>query len=113
MTNEMKTAEKIRQQYVEKEETELDKLKVLDKQIKRPVKAFSYAFGTAGSLVLGTGMCLAMGVIGTMMGAGIAIGCAGIAMVSAAKPMHDKLLDKRKKQYSDKVIELSDSILNK
>lgn len=113
MTNEMNTAEKIRQQYVEKEETELDKLKTLDKQIKRPVKAFSYAFGAAGSLVLGTGMCLAMGVIGTMVGAGVAIGCAGIAMVSAAKPMHDKLLAKRKEKYSEKVLELTDSILNK
>ncbi len=113
MTGEIKAAEKIRQQYEAKEITELDKLKELDRQVKRPAKIFSYSFGTVGSLVLGTGMCFAMGVIGSAVGLGVAIGCGGIAMISSAKPLHDKLLDKRKKKYSEKIFEMSDSILNK
>ncbi|MBQ9743801.1 MAG: hypothetical protein IJW19_01610 [Clostridia bacterium] len=113
MTNEERTVEKIRAQYEAKEITEVDKLKQLDKEVKRPVKVFSYTFGTAGSLVLGTGMCLAMGVIGSMVGVGVAVGCAGIAMVSSTKAVHDKLLARRKKQYSEKIFEMSDSILNK
>ena len=92
MTNEERTVEKIRAQYEPKEVTEVDKLKELDKQVKRPVKVFSYTYGTVGSLVLGTGMCLAMGVIGSMMGVGIAVGCVGIAIVSSTKAVHDKLL---------------------
>ena len=113
MTEEVKVAEKIRQQYEAKEVTEIDKLKELDKQVKRPAKIFSYSFGTAGSLVLGTGMCLAMGVIGSAVGVGVAIGCGGIAMVSSTKALHDKILDKRKKKYSEKIFEMTDSILNK
>ena len=112
MTNEAKMVEKIRSQYEKKEITELDKLKQLDKAIKRPIKVFSYVFGTVGSLVLGTGMCLAMKVIGDMMIPGIVIGCAGILMVSVTKPLHDKLLERRKQKNSAKIFEMSDSILN-
>jgi len=113
MTNEERIAEKIRNQYEVKEITEIDRLKELDKKVKRPAKVFSYVFGTAGALVLGTGMCLAMEVIGDLMIPGIVIGLVGIGMVSVTKLLHDKLLDKRKKQYSDKIFEMSDSILNK
>jgi hypothetical protein len=112
MTNEAKQVEMIRQQYEAKKVTEVDRLKELDKKVKRPVKVFSYVFGTVGSLVLGTGMCLAMEVIGSMMGVGIAIGCVGILMVSITKPLHDKMLNKRKQKYSKDIFEMSDSILN-
>ena len=44
---------------------------------------------------------------------GIVIGLLGIGMVSVTKLLHDRLLDKRKKQYSEKIFEISDSILNK
>ena len=113
MTEEIRVAEGIRQQYEKKEITEIEKLKELDKQVKRPARIFSYSFGTVGSLVFGTGMCLAMGVIGSAVGLGVAIGCGGIVMVSATKPLHDKVLGARKQKYSKKIFEMSDSILNK
>ncbi len=113
MTNEERMAERIRNQYEAKEITEIDRLKELDKSVKRPVKVFSYVFGTVGSLVLGTGMCLAMRVIGDLMIPGILVGLLGIGMVSVTKLLHDRLLDKRKKKYSEKIFEISDSILNK
>ncbi len=112
MTNEAKQVEMIRQQYEEKKITEVDRLKELDKKVKRPVKVFSYVYGTVGALVMGTGMCLAMGVIGNMMGVGIAVGCVGILMVSSTVNLHDKMLKRRKKKYSEKIFEMSDSILN-
>lgn len=113
MTNEERIAERIRNQYEAREITEIDRLKELDKSVKRPVKVFSYVFGTVGSLVLGTGMCLAMRVIGDLMIPGILVGLLGIGMVSVTKLLHDKYLDSRKKKYSEKIFEISDSILNK
>lgn len=56
-------AQKIRTQYTKKQSTELDALKALDKKVKRPANVFTYIFGIIGSLVMGTGMCLAMDVI--------------------------------------------------
>lgn len=112
MTNESKVR-KIRAQYAgaTKEQTEVEKLRELDKQVKRPVRAFSYALGTASALILGTGMTMAMALIPGGMAAGVAIGCAGIAGAGANYPLHEKLMEKRKKKYSKKIIEISDKIL--
>ena len=74
--------EHIREQYAEKRVTKFDELKALDKRVKRPAEIFAYTFGVVGALVLGTGMCLAMKVIGDMMALGIVIGVVGIGMVS-------------------------------
>ena len=111
-TNDKKTVEKIRGEYTPAEKTKLDELRALDRKVKRPASTFAYIFGTVGALVLGTGMCLAMEVIGNMMIAGIAIGLVGIAMVSLTYPIYNKLLAARRAKYSAKIITLSDEILD-
>ena len=110
-TNDMKKIEGIRADYVMREPTKVDELKALNRKVKRPAQIFAYIFGTVGALVLGTGMCLAMKVIGDMMIAGIGIGLAGIAMVSVTYPIYKALLGARRKKYADKVIALSDALL--
>ena len=112
MTTEMKTIEKIRASYGEKQSTKFDELKALDRRVKRPAKIFAYTFGAVSSLVLGTGMCLAMKVIGDSMALGIGVGVLGIALVSATYPIYKKILKGRKEKYSAQIIELSDSLLN-
>jgi hypothetical protein len=111
-TNEAKIIDRIREQYTAKEQTKLDELRDLDKKVKRPATVFAYAFGTIGALILGTGMCFAMKVIGDMMAAGILIGLAGIAMVSLTYPIFKRLLRGRKQKYAAEIMQLSDSILN-
>lgn len=108
----MNQVEKIRAQYAEKEITELDKLKQLDKKVKRPARIFAYAFGIIGSLVLGTGMCLAMKVIGDCMLLGIIIGLAGIAIVSVNYPIYKAILNSRKAIYGKEILEISDGMLH-
>ena len=114
--------QKIRTQYTDKENTQLDELKALDKKVKKPANVFAYTFGTIGSLVLGSGMSLAMNVIepGTyygitigenMMLPGIIIGLLGIAMVSVNYPIYKSILGARRNKYSDKIIALSDRIM--
>ena len=114
--------QKIRTQYTEKENTQLNELKALDKKVKKPANVFAYTFGTIGSLVLGSGMSLAMNVIepGTyygiiigenMMLPGIVIGLLGIAMVSVNYPIYKSILSTRRKKYADKIIALSDQIM--
>lgn len=109
--------EKIRSQYTEKEITNVEKLKQLDKKVKLPVKVFAYVFGSVSSLVLGTGMCLAMKIIGDgvafLMPLGIVIGLLGILLVSINYPIYKKILKGRKEKYAKQIIEISDGILNK
>ncbi len=109
---EAKAIERIRDQYTAHEVTELEKIRALDKKVKRPASVFAYIFGAIGSLVLGTGMCLAMKVIGDMMLPGILIGLAGIAWISLTYPLFKRILQGRKKKYAEQIIALSDSILN-
>lgn len=105
--------QKIRTQYdSEKENTKLDELKKLDASVKLPANVFAYTYGTIGSLVLGTGMSLAMGVIGSSVATGVMVGCVGIAMVSTTYTFYKRILSSRRAKYRSKINELSDKILN-
>ena len=105
--------EQIRKQYVEKEgaEKKLEELRALDRQVKGPAKAFAYGFGTAGSLVMGTGMCLAMDIIGKKKRIpGVIIGILGMIMMGVNYPIYKKNLENRKKEYAKTILEHAENI---
>lgn len=103
-------AQEIREEYIEKKPGKIDELVRLDREVKRPAKAFAYVVGTVGSLVMGSGMCLAMGVIGKRKLPGVIIGCAGIAMMTGTYPMYKAHLKTRKAAYADRIIALSNEV---
>lgn len=107
-------AEKIAEEYAPKKASKVLALKKLDQKVKNPVNIFAYTFGIVGSLVLGTGMSFAMGVIGnnntTSMVMGIIIGLVGIAMVSINYPIYKKWLSTRKQKYAFEITELAKEI---
>lgn len=111
--------QQIRDQYIEKKSTELDELKKLDAEVKRPANVFAYAFGSLSAIVMGTGMSLVMTDVGSVIGlkktraTGVVMGIAGMAMAIANYPIHKSILENRKKEYAGRVLELSDKILNK
>ena len=116
-TDQVILAQQIRDQYVEKKPTELDKLKKLDAEVKRPATTFAYAFGTLSAMVMGTGMSLIMTDVGEIIGlkknraAGVVLGIAGIAMAIANYPIHQSILDSRKKKYAGEILALSNRIM--
>ncbi len=116
MKNQNQIVEKIMANYTAKQTTKLDQLKQLDRKVKRPTQVFAYVFGSVSSLVLGTGMCFAMKVIGAglsfAMPLGIAVGLLGILLVSINYPMYKGILNRRKEKYSSQILELSSSLLN-
>lgn len=107
-------AEKIASEYSQKPASKVTALKKLDQKAKRPANFFAFTFGIIGSLVLGVGMCLSMGVIGADssldMMFGIIIGIIGIAMVSVNYAIYKKLLASGKKKYSFEIMELAKEI---
>ena len=110
-------AQKIRTQYVEKEFTELDTLKALDKKVKRPANVFSYIFGSISAIIMGSGMSLVMTDIAQSVGIqnpmlyGIVIGIIGMFMAIINYPIYKGILSSRRKKYANKIIELSDKIM--
>lgn len=110
--------QKIRTQYTEKEHTNIDELKALDKKASRPANIFAYVFGSLGAIVMGSGMSLVMTEIGTTVGInnpmsmGIIIGIVGMVMVIVNYPIYKGLINARRKKFAAKIISLSDKILN-
>lgn len=107
-------AEKIAEEYSQKSESKVVALKKLDQKAKRPASVFAFTFGIIGALILGVGMCLAMGQIGDnsagAMVAGIIIGCIGIAMVSVNYTLYKRILENGKKKYAFEIMELAKEI---
>lgn len=108
-------AQKIRAEYTEKEAThsDVETLRSLDRKVKRPAEIFAYTFGIVGSLVLGTGMSLAMKVIGgttAFMILGIILGVIGFAGCGITYPVYKKLLEKSKSKYAFEIVELAKEI---
>ena len=58
-------AEAIAKDYAPKDNSKIVALKKLDKKAKLPATIFTYTFGVISALIVGTGMCLAMQVIGS------------------------------------------------
>ena len=110
--------QKIRTQYTEKEHTQLDALKELDRKVKRPANVFAYVFGSISAIVMGSGMSLVMTDIGTKLGMestmipGFVIGIVGLVAAIANYPIYKKILGGRRKKYANQIIALSDELMN-
>ena len=107
-------AEAIANEYAPKKTSKVVALKKLDRKAKNPANIFAYSFGVIMSLVLGTGMCLSMKVIGNgstlMMIVGIIVGIIGIIGVGLNYPIYRKLLESGKKKYAFEIMELAKEI---
>lgn len=112
-------AEKIRMQYTKAEKTELDTLRELDARVKRPANVFAYVFGSIAAIVMGSGMSLVMTDIGTTIGLqsamlpGVIVGLVGMTLALLNYPIYCGILEGRKKKYGEKILALSERIMNK
>ncbi len=110
--------QKIRTQYTEKENTQLDALKKLDAKVKKPAIVFGYVFGSLSAIIMGSGMSLVMTDIGETIGMadamipGVVIGIVGMLMAIINYPVYKKILASCRKKYSNEIISLSDKIMN-
>ena len=118
MNNEQEyLVQKIRTQYTEKQHTELDELRELDRKVKAPANIFACIFGSLSALILGSGMSLIMTDVGNTIGVaspmtpGIVIGIVGLVMAIANYPIYKGILSARRRKYARQIIALSDRIM--
>lgn len=106
-------AEHIANEYAPKEATKVKQLRKLDAKAKKPANIFAYIFGTVSTLVLGTGMCLALEIIASGIGAlasGVVVGVLGILGCAINYPIYKKILAKGKSKYGSDIIKLAKEI---
>ena len=113
MNTDIIIAESIAKDYAPKESSKIVALKKLDNKAKLPATIFTYSFGIISTLVFGTGMCLAMQVIGSglvCMVLGIVVGIVGLAGCGVNYPIYKKMLEKGKAKYAYEIVELARQI---
>ncbi len=107
-------AEQVANEYAPKKASKVVALKKLDRKAKTPAMVFTYTFGVIAALVFGTGMCLAMKVIGAgttaSMVLGIIIGLVGMGLMTINYPLYVRILENGKKKYAYEIIELAKEI---
>ena len=103
-------AESIAKDYAPKDSSKLVALKKLDNRAKLPAVIFTYSCGIVSALVFGTGMCLAMKVIGNNMVLGIIVGIVGLVGCGVNYPLYKRLLEKGKSKYAFEIVELARQI---
>ena len=106
-------AESIAKDYAPKEDSKIVALKKLDNRAKLPATIFTYSWGIAFALVFGTGMSLAMQVIGNSMVLGIVVGIVGLIGCGVNYPIYKKLLEKGKAKYAYEIVQLAREIADK
>ncbi len=106
-------AESIAKEYAPKDNSKIVALRKLDKKAKMPATVFTYTFGIISALVFGTGMCLAMQVIGSGIAGmllGIVVGIIGMIGCGVNYPIYKKMLENGKKKYAFEIVELAREI---
>ena len=109
-------AESIAKDYAPKESSKIVALKKLDNRAKLPATIFTYSCGIISALVFGTGMCLAMQVIGNGLAGmvlGIIIGIIGMIGCGVNYPIYKKMLEKGKSKYAFEIVQLAKEIADK
>lgn len=88
-------AEQLANEYAPKDTSKVVALRKLDAKAKLPATIFTYTFGIIAALIFGTGMCLAMGQIGSgttgSFVLGIVIGIIGMIGMGVNYPIYKKL----------------------
>ena len=110
-------AEQIASEYAPKDTSKLVALKKLDNRAKLPAQIFTYTFGIVSSLIMGTGMCLSMKVIGSEITAsmviGIILGIVGLFLMGVNYPIYRKMIEKGKQKYAFEIVQLAKEISDK
>ena len=106
--------EQLANEYAPKDTSKVIALRKLDARAKLPATIFTYSFGIISFLVLGAGMCLTMGQIGSgstgSFVLGIVIGIAGLIGIGVNYPIYKRILENGKKKYAFEIMELAKEI---
>ena len=108
---EQEEVKQIRQKYMPKEADKMEQLRKLDRGVTQKGTMAAIIVGTVGALILGIGMCCAMVWMGDLFIPGIVIGLVGIAIVSTAYPLYNRIVKKEREKIAPEIIRLTDELM--
>jgi len=105
--------ENIRKKYApsSSNEDKMEQLRRLDASVTNKATVVSLILGITGTLIMGTGMSFALVWQTLLFIPGIIIGLIGIALLSIAYPVYNKILKKEREKAAPEIIRLTDELL--
>ena len=108
-----KEVESIRNKYIPREETKLERLKRLDRKAQNAGTVEGLCLGIIGVLVFGIGICIMLGAIEGSFLLSYICCTAGIALMLPAYPVYRYLSKKVKTALTPEILKLSDELIQK
>ena len=102
-----KEVQSIRDKYLPKQETGLDELRRLDRQVSNAGFVPGLVVGVLSCLVFGLGMCFAMGALPKSMVLGVLFGVIGSAGMAMAYPLYRYRFQKTKERLQPRILSLA------
>lgn len=114
LSKEEAIVKKIQKKYAPQEESKVEKLKRLDKEVTRSARNCALIVGIIGCLILGVGICFI-----TVWNynssqfflIGIGLGLVGAIMLIISYPLYSTLAERKKKKLSPAIVKLANEIL--
>ena len=112
---------RIREKYTPStpEEDKMARVRRLDRGVMKKARTLSLVLGILGTLIMGTGMSLAMTELSQILGAhaewampiGIVIGIIGGILASFAYPVYNAIVKAKRKKLAPEIIRLTDELM--
>ncbi len=101
-------AKSIREKYLPKEQTALDKAKKLDGKVTLAGRIEALTVGIIGILVFGIGMCMGLGAILGGMTLAVVLGIIGSLIMLCAYPVFKALNRSAREKYVPEILRLTE-----
>ena len=98
--------ENIRKNYLPPEEDKMEKLRKLHNSATQKAVVWSLVIGILGTLIMGTGMSLAMTDMGKHFGLS-----SGLLAIALAFPIYNRVLKKERERIAPEILRLSDELI--
>ncbi len=101
----------IRSKYLPREENKLERLRELDAGVTQKATMYSLIVGIIGMLILGGGMSLCLTAGEMWMFLGIPIGIIGMAILSFAYPIYNRIIKTERKRIAPEILRMTDELM--
>ena len=106
-----KEVESIRNKYIPREESKLERLKKLDLRVQMAGTIESLCFGIVGALIFGIGMCFFLDVFAGAAWLSALFMIIGSLIMIPAYPIYRKIAQKTKTELTPEILRLSEEIM--
>ena len=106
-----KEVESIRNKYIPREESKLERLKKLDLRVQMAGTIESLCFGVVGALIFGLGMCFFLNVFAGATWLSVLFMIIGSLIMIPAYPIYRRIARKTKAALTPEILRLSEEIM--